>query len=388
MRRLVLGLLLLAAAGVVTWAWLHGAQAPAPTSQTAGTGAAVPVVTAPVQQRDVPLILTGIGTVQAFNAASIRSQVTGVVQSVDFREGQTVRKGDRLAQIDPRPYAARLEQAEAQLERDKAQLANVEVNLNRNIPLLSRGYATEQLVADQRAQVAQLQATVKFDQGAVDDARTQLSYTTLTAPFDGVTGIRLLDVGNVIQPTDVNGLVVLTQVKPISVVFTLPSANIAQVQDALTRGAVTAVAYDQSGSTALDTGSLLLINNQANPNSGTVQLKATFPNELGRLWPGAFVNVELTTSVAKGAATVPTDAIQQSDKGPFVFVVGADDKVRVRPVEVGQRTRGTAVVSTGLSPGETVVAQGQYRVTDGAVVQPADPSQVAASSTASAGMLP
>ena len=201
-------------------------------------------------------------------------------------------------------------------------------------------------------------------------------------------GVRMLDVGNIIHPTDANGLVVVTQVQPISILFTLPATDIGQVQDALSRGPVQAVAYDQTGTTALDTGQLLLINNQANPQSGTVQLKALFPNLQRRLWPGTFVNVELTTSVAKAALTVPTDAVQLGAQGEFAYVIGADNKVAVRPVQVTQRLRGEALVAKGLNAGETVVTQGQYRLTAGTLVVPSAPAEVANSSTATAGLLP
>jgi multidrug efflux system membrane fusion protein len=348
----------------------------------------VPVVTALVQQHDVPLVLTGLGTVQALNTASVRSQVTGLLQSVGFVEGQAVRRGDVLAQIDPRTYQARLEQAQAQLARDQSLLENTQINLNRNLPLLSRGFATDQQVTDQKYQVAQLQTALKSDQAAIDDARTQLSYTTLTAPFDGVTGVRMLDVGNIIHPTDANGLVIVTQVQPISVLFTLPTANIDRIQDALSKGHVQAVAYDQSGAHPLDTGQLLLVNNQADPQSGTVQLKALFPNLKRRLWPGTFVNVELTVSVTEHGLTVPTDAVQLGPQGDFVFAVGPDDKVVVRPVQVAQRFRGEALIGAGLSPGETVVTQGQYRLTPGARVVSTQPAQVANSSPATSGLLP
>ncbi len=349
---------------------------------------AVPVVTAPVQQHDVPIILGGLGTVQALNTATIRSQATGLLQTVDFVEGQEVHRGDILAQIDPRPYQARLQQAEAQLTRDQAQVSNVEVNLNRNVPLLNKGFATDQQVTDQRSQVTQLQSTLKSDQASIDDAQTQLSYTTLTAPFDGITGVRQIDAGNIIHPTDASGLVTMTQVQPIAVLFTLPAADIAQVQDALAKSEVPAVAFDQSGVQTLDTGKLLLVNNQADPQSGTVQLKALFPNLQRRLWPGTFVNVELTTSVATSALTVPADAVQQGPQGTFIYVVGADSKAVVRPVQTGQQRRNVAIISQGLNPDDTVVAQGQYRLTDGIAVVPSKPADVPGSSSATAGLLP
>jgi multidrug efflux system membrane fusion protein len=354
----------------------------------AASPAPVPVVAASVQQHDVPLILTGLGTVQALNAATIRGQVTGILERIDFTEGQMVKRGDVLAEIDPRIFQAQLDQARAQHARDQALLTNQEINLRRNEPLQQRGFASEQQVTGEQAQISQTQSTIKADQALIDNAQTQLDFATLRAPFDGVTGIRLVDIGNVIRPADPGGIVVLTQLQPISVIFTLPAAEIGTVQEALARGPVAATVYDQAGSRQLDTGTLLLINNQADPNSGTVQLKATFPNAQRQLWPGTFVNVQVTTSVLKDALTIPTNAVQQNDQGEFVFVVGADHKVSTRPVKVGQRVRGIALVSEGLNTGETVVVQGQYRLTPGTVVAASEPAQVPNTTTGSAGMLP
>ncbi len=379
------GLALVALAAVTAGAFQFlGAPKPPP----AAPAPPVPVVAAVVRQHDVPIILDGLGTVQALNSATIRSQVTGLLQSVNFVEGQTVQRGALLAQVDPRPNQARLDQAEAQLARDQAQLSNTEVNLGRNLPLLKRGFATSQQVADQASQVAQLRSALKSDQAAVEDAATQLSYTRLTAPFDGVTGVRTLDVGNIIHTTDTTGLVVVTQVQPIAILFTLPAASIPRVQDALAKGPVTTVAYDQAGTRALDTGRLLLINNQADASTGTVQLKALFPNPHRLLWPGTFVNVELTAAVVEHALTIPNDAVQQGTRGEFVFVIGADHRVTQRQVQISQRLRGVALVSSGLKAGESVVVQGQYRLVDGTAVVASAPSQVVNSSTATAGLLP
>lgn len=348
----------------------------------------VPVVVAPVRQQDVPILLTGLGTVRALNMATIRTQVTGKLQAVDFVEGQTVHRGDRLAQIDPRPYQAKLEQTQAQLSHDHAQMSNMEVNLNRNLPLLRSGFATDQQVTDQKSQIEQLQATAKSDQAAIDDAQTMLSYTTLTAPFDGISGVRRIDVGNIVHPTDANGLVTIAQVQPIAVLFTLPAADIAQVQAALAAGPLSVVAYDQAGTHVLDTGKLLLVNNEADPQSGTVQLKALFPNVERRLWPGTFVNVEVTTSVAKGALTVPTNSVQEGPNGPFIFVVGNGSKVAMQTVQLGQQSRGTTVVNSGLSLDSTVVTQGQYRLAAGTPVTASSPADVPGSSAATSGLLP
>lgn len=348
----------------------------------------VPAVVAQVHQGDVPIVLDGLGTVQALNTAVIRSQVTGLLQTVNFNEGQTVKRGDLLGQIDPRPEQAMLDEAVAQLGRDQANLANTQINLGRNVPLLRQGFATDQLVTDEKAQIAELQATIKFDQAAIENARTQLSYTSLVAPFDGVTGVRMMDMGNVIHPTDTNGLVTVTQVQPIDIVFILPTSDIPAVQQALEAGPVVATAYDQAGAKKLDVGKLLLINNLADPSTGTVQLKAQFPNPKRLLWPGAFVNVELAVRVVHDGLTIPTDALQQGANGPLVYVVGPGEKVAARTVQVMQRHRGVALVSEGLKPDETVVTQGQYRLADGIAITPSPPEQVANESAASAGLLP
>ncbi|WP_019903563.1 efflux RND transporter periplasmic adaptor subunit [Methylobacterium sp. 77] len=348
----------------------------------------VPVVTAAVTQEDVAIALTGLGTVQALNKAVIRSQVTGLLEAVDFTEGKAVKRGDVLARIDPRIYQAKLDQAKAQRAHDQALLANQQTNLQRDEPLLRRGYATDRQVTGEQAGVAQTESTQQADQAAIDAAATELDFATLRAPFDGVTGLRLIDIGNVVHPTDPGGIVVLTQVQPISVVFTLPTHDIGAVQAALDRGRVSVTVYDQAGTRQLDTGTLLLVDNEAAANSGTVRLKATFPNSGRQLWPGAFVNAQVTLSIVKAALTVPTNAIQRNDTGQFVFVVGPDQTVSPRLVEVSQRVRGVALVSEGLKAGETVVAQGQYRLTPGVTVVAESPAKVADTTTASAGMLP
>jgi len=380
-----IGLLLGAASATALAAHLTAAPPP-PALQPPPS---VPVVTAPVQQGDVPIILSGLGTVQALNTAVIRSQVTGQLQTVNFVEGQEVKRGDLLAQIDPRPQQSALDQANAALARDQTHLTNAGVNLNRNLPLLAKGFATDQQVTDQQSQVSQLQAAIKSDQAVIENAQAQLSYTALTAPFDGVTGVRTLDVGNIIHPTDNNGLVTLTQVQPIAILFTLPAKSIPDVQSALAAGEVQAAAYDQAGVRQLDTGKLLLlINNQADPASGTVQLKALFPNLKRLLWPGTFVNVDLTLRTVQNGLTVPTDAVQRGAQGDFVFVVGDSNKASVAQVQVDQRERGTALVSKGLQAGQTVVTQGQYRLADGTVVAPSKPTQVANESATTSGLLP
>ncbi len=358
------------------------------THQALAGSLPVPVVEAPVRRSDVPIVLSGLGTVHPVNVATIDSQITGMLQKVDFVEGQQVHTGEILAELDPRPYQARLAQAQAQLGRDQAQLASVRINLSRNVPLLKHGFATDQQVTDQQLRVAQLQNTVKFDQAAVDDARTQLSYATLTAPFDGITGIKRIDIGNIIRPTDATGLVKVTQIQPIAVLFTLPTSSITSVEDALSHGPLLTTAYDQSATRVLDIGRLLLVDNEADPRTGTVQLKAVFPNPKRLLWPGMFVNVDLAVSTAKGGLTVPIAALQQGQHGQFVFAVGTGGRVSVQPVEVTQQLRGTALVTGGLRAGEMVVVEGQYGLAAGTQVTEANPEQVANSSAATVGLLP
>ncbi len=381
--KLVAGVVVLAGAA---WGMQRYLQ-PAPVA-AAPAAPAVPVVITPVKQTDVAIVLSGLGTVQALNTAVIRSQVTGLLQSVNFTEGQEVKRGDLLAQIDPRLQQAALEQAKATQGRDQAHLTNAQTNINRNRPLLSKGFATEQQVTDEQSQITQLENDARSDEAAVDNAQTQLSYTSLMAPFDGVTGIQALDVGNIIHPTDATGLVTVTQVQPITVVFVLPAANIQAVQEALAAGPVQAAAYDQAGTRLLDTGKLLLINNQADPATGTVQLKAVFPNAKRLLWPGTFANVTLTLRTVHNGLTIPTDAVQQGTHGLFVFVVGPDNKVIDTPIEVQQRERGVALVSRGLQPNEAVIEQGQYNLVDGTSVVASKPGQVANASPATSGLLP
>ena len=379
-----LGVVGLAAVALALVYWRFADQ---PASAPAAASP-VPVVTAQVQRHDEPIVLSGLGTVQALNTASIQSQVTGVLEEVDFVEGQTVKKGDVLAKIDRRLFEAALAQAQGQLAKDTALHAQAQSDLARFQKLGKEDSIALQQVADQQFLVAQDAAAMEADRGLIASDQAQLDYTILRAPFDGVTGLLQIQIGNLIQPSNTMGIVVLTQVQPIAVVFILPQADIAPVQTAMAKGPVQATVYDQSGAEQLDVGTLLSINNQAMPTSGTVQLKAIFQNQQRQLWPGTFVNVDLTTSVVPNALTIPTNALQQNDKGQYVYVVGADKRVSVRPVEVAQRLHAVALISKGLQAGETVVVQGQYRLTPGTLVVATAPSDAPSPSTASAGMLP
>jgi membrane fusion protein, multidrug efflux system len=358
----------------------------------------VPVIATTVQQKSFPIVLIGIGNVTALNSATVRSMVTEQIISIDFKDGQFVKKGELLAQLDPSTYQAQLDQAEANLARDEAHLENGRINLGRYIPLQKQGFAPAQQVATQQAKIAQEEATIKGDQAAIGYSKTQLGYTKLVAPFDGIAGIRLLDVGNIIHasttrgsPSEPNALVVINQIQPISVMFTLGAAAIPEVQEALAKGSVKAIALSADGKTELETGTLAAIDNQANTTSGTITLKAIFANPDRKLWPGMFVNVRVVTQIQDNGLTVPLDAVQQGPQGRYVFVVGPDHKVAMQPVSVRETLNGEALIDKGLSAGETVVVRGQYRLTPGTVVSlanPNDPAAVPNPTPASAGLLP
>lgn len=372
--------------GLIAWR-ARGASSEPPPQAT--MQAPVPVVTTKVRVSNVPIVMTGIGTVEPYNVVDVHTQVTGTIERIGFVEGQTVHPGSLIAQLDPRPYQAALQQAEASLARDQANLANAQANLSRYVPLLKEGFSTPQQVADQVATVSELQAAITADQATIFNARTQLSYTTVTSPIDGVTGIRRVDVGNIVQPGTTIPIVTITQIQPISVVFTLPQSDLPAVQAAMARGTLATVAYDQNDRTKLAQGTLLMVNNTVNQSSGTVQLKATFPNKNRELWPGEFVNVQLIVATRQDGITVPLAALQQGQNGQFVFRVQSDGTVNEQPVAVGETLDGRALIDSGLQSGDTVVAAGQYRLSNGvrvAEVSPSDP-EVQDTTEASAGML-
>jgi multidrug efflux system membrane fusion protein len=371
--------------GVAAWRVQGASQ----TAQTQPPAPAVPVVAEKVQVSDVPLVRSGIGTVMPYNVVDVHAQVTGTIDKIGFVEGQTVHPGSLIAQLDPRPFQAALQQAESNLARDQAHLTNAQTNLGRFVPLAKQGYATQQQVTDQTSAVTQLQAAIVGDKAAIFNAQTQLGYTTITSPIDGVTGIRHVDVGNILQPSSTTPIVTITQIQPISVDFTLPQRDIPAVQAAMAKGSLTAIAYGQDDRTELGQGTLLLVDNRINQSSGTAQLKATFPNENRALWPGEFVNVRLTVAVQHDGISVPLSALQQGQSGQLVYVVQPDGTVRQRPVTVAQTLDGRALIDRGLTAGETVVTAGQYGLSDGVKVAEVAASnpQVQNSTEASAGML-
>jgi multidrug efflux system membrane fusion protein len=367
-RRLIfVSLFGLAAAGAGLGAFLYATNTSAPAA-TAPEPVRVPVVTSMVTSGDVPIYLRGVGTVIAYNNVVVRSQITGQLVKISFNQGQTVHQGDVLAEIDPRPYQAQLDQTTANRDRDQAQLINAQQNLNRYTQLGSKGWATPQLVETQQAQLGQLQAMVKSDEALMDAARVNLSYTQLTAPIDGVTGIRQIDNGNIIHPTDPNGLVDVTQIQPISIIFTLPETTFGEIQAQMAKGPLKVLAYSQDHKTELDQGTLELIDNQILQTTGTIRLRANFPNVRRMLWPGELVNARLLLETRHNGLTIPPGAVQQGPNGSYVYVIAPNDTAQLRPVKVDQISEGAAVIDSGVQANEAVVVDGQYGLQPGSLV--------------------
>ncbi len=341
------------------------AAAPAPAPP-------VPIVAATVVQHDVPIYLTGVGTVIAYNTDIVRAQIQGQITSINFTEGQQVHAGDLLAQIDPRPYQALIDQYLANLERDQAQLVNARANQARYNQLGDKGWATPQLVETQNAQVSQLQAAIKADQALIDAAKVQLSFTRLTSPIDGVVGIRQIDVGNIISPSNTNGLCVVTQLDPISLIFTLPETVLPQIQQQQrkTKAPLSVLAYNQDNTIRLGEGQLGLVNNEILQTTGSIQLKANFANKDRSLWPGELVNARLLLDTRHNGLTVPASVVQQGPNGPYAYVVNSDDTVSLRRIKVAEVSDGQALIDSGLKADEQVVVDGQYKLRPGTLVVP------------------
>jgi membrane fusion protein, multidrug efflux system len=342
----------------------------------AGTAArsaptAIAVDTAAVTHADVPIYLSGLGTVQAFYTVTVTARVDGELQRIAFTEGQTVRKGDLLAQIDPRPNQAAYEQAVATKAKDAAQLGNAKRDLERYTILQPQDLASKQTVDTQRAMVDQLNAQVQVDQALIDNARTQLDYTRITSPINGRTGIRLVDPGNIVHAAATTGIVVVTQVQPISVIFTLPEEDLAAINAALSAGPVNVTTVSRDGSTELDQGTLTLVDNVIDQTTGTAKLKATFGNAHNTLWPGQYVNARVSVRTERNALTLPTAAVQLGPNGPFTYVVKPDSTVEVRQLKLGDESGGLTVVRSGLALNERVVTSNQYRLQAGVHVRTA-----------------
>jgi multidrug efflux system membrane fusion protein len=329
---------------------------------------AAPVLVARASVTDVPVYLDAVGTTKALNTVTVRAQVGGQIVKIAFREGQDVKRGDVLAEIDPRTYQAQLDQAVAKKAQDEATLANARIDLDRYSRLVATNSGSKQQADTQKAMVAQLQAQVQFDQAAIDNAQTMLSYTKITAPADGRTGIRLIDEGNLVQAGDTAGIVVVTQLRPIAVLFNLPQQQFQQVTKAFTQGPVTVEATGADSRTIVDRGTLSVIDNQMDQTTGTIRMKAEFPNAELQLWPGQYVNIRLLVETLKQVVTVPTAAVQRGPSGTFTFVVGDDSTVTVRPVTVARQDDARAVIVNGLNTDERVVTTGFTRLSAGTKV--------------------
>lgn len=368
---LILGLLL-------SFAGCGGAN----TKAQAGAGPqAIPVAVASAEKRDVPVYLTGLGSVQAYNTVSLKSRVDGQIVQIAFKEGQFVKQGDLLMVIDPRPYQVALEQAQAALARDQAQLMNAQLDLNRYQGLVKDGVISQQQFDSQHALVSQLQGTVQSDQAAIDNAKLQLVYTRITAPVSGRIGLRLVDIGNMVHATDTNPLLVVTQLQPISIVFTLPEDVLPSVAQHMKGGPLEVDAYSRDDLTKLGTGKLLTIDNQIDPATGTGKLKANFDNPDNALWPNQFVNAHLLLETQKDKVVVPAAAVQRGPNGQsFTYVVKPDKTAEVREVKVAFTQGNISAIDSGLSAGEQVVTDGQDKLQNGSRVDPHPASRTAGAS--------
>jgi multidrug efflux system membrane fusion protein len=351
------------------------ADTPAGTRSAAGPAASsapIPVTVATVQKADFPVYLNGLGTVQPYQTVTVRSRVDGQITKVDFRQGRMVKEGDVLVEIDPRPYKAALDQAVAKKAQDEANLANAKRDLERYASL--KDFASRQQVDTQQALVDQLTAQVAGDQAAIENAQTQVDYTTIKAPLSGRAGFRTVDPGNIVHASDQTGIVSIVQLQPISVVFTAPEEEIQRINKALQAGDVPVKALSSDGLRTLAEGRLALVNNQVDQATGTIGMKATFANKDDELWPGLSVATRVLVDTLKKAVVVPDDAVQRGPDGLYVFVVGDDNKVGMQPVTISQSDQGQSVVAHGLTAGQTIVVAGQYRLQGGSLVKPGEAS--------------
>ncbi len=374
-------LLAAAVAGIGYFGWqrFHSEQpaAQADAQKRAPARVAVPVKIAPVDKADFPVYLTGLGTVQGFNTVVVRTRVDGQINKIDFREGQFVKEGDTLVEIDPRPFQAALDQANAKKAQDEANLANANLDLQRFTKLGE--FATRQQTDTQRSTVAQLTAQIQADAALITNAQTQLDYATVKAPISGVVGLRQVDVGNIVNAATQTGIVTIAQVEPIAVIFTAPEDQLPDIKAALAASPPKTIALSTDGKRVLSTGTLALINNQVDTSSGTIRLKAVFDNKDHALWPGQSVSTRLLVKTLKDATVIPDDAVQHGTDGLYAFSVNQENKAELRKVRIGQSIDGRSVVEEGLSPGQQVITAGQFKVQPGTLVSTAvassDPAQ-------------
>jgi multidrug efflux system membrane fusion protein len=371
-----------AAVGYLGWQRFYGPNPGAKTenaqkSASSTSGVPVRVTIAPVEKADFPVYLTGLGTVQGFNTVVVRTRVDGQIDKIAFKEGQLVNQGDLLAQIDPRPFQAALDQAKAKKAQDEANLANANLDLQRFTRLGE--FATRQQTDTQRSTVAQLTAQISADDAAISNAQTQVDYTTVKAPISGVAGLRQVDVGNIVNASTQTGIVTIAQIEPIAVIFTAPEEQLPYINEAQSVQPLNVIAITTDGKKPLAEGTLAVINNQVDTTSGTIRLKGVFDNKSHALWPGQSVSTRLLVKTLKDATVVPDDAIQHSTNGLYAYIVNQDNKAEVRKVKVSQSIDGRSVVDEGLSPGEQVITSGQVRVQPGTLVTTAvassDPAQ-------------
>lgn len=357
-------------AGGITWRHISSSAATPPAASADIAPAPIPATLGTAERKNVPVYLDGLGTVQAYNTVTVNTRVDGTLDKVSFVEGQDVKAGDVLAQIDPRPFKASLDLAVATKAKDEAQLVNARLDLKRfkDSSLLA---STQQQIDTQQALVNQLAATVEGDQANIEAAQVQLDYTTIRAPISGRTGIRLVDQGNIVHAANTTGLVVITQLQPISVVFTLPQDELQSVihEMGASKAPLIAVAQGRDDRRTLDTGTLSLVDNQIDPTSGSVRLKAVFPNSRYTLWPGQFVNVRLQLKTLDNVVTVPSTAVQRGPDGMFVYTVKPDTSIAIQPVSVAQMSQGTSVIDKGVAAGTPIVVAGQFRLKPGSRVE-------------------
>jgi membrane fusion protein, multidrug efflux system len=339
-------------------------------AQAASGPRAVSVAIAPVQQQDVPVYLSGLGAVTAFNTANIKSRVDGQIMKVNFREGQDVHQGELLIEIDARPYEVQVEQLQAQLFRDQAQLRDAKLNLERYTALIPSGSIAQQQVDTQKALVDQLDGTVRNDQAQIDSAKLNITYCHITAPFGGRVGLRQVDPGNIVHASDSNPMLILTQLQPIAVIFTLPEDVLPRVAQQMRRGTLEVDAFSRDDQTKLASGKLLTIDNQIDPTTGTAKLKAVFDNRDNKLWPNQFVNADLLVETRKNSTVVPTAAILRGPQGSYVYTVNPDKTVVDKQVTIALTQGDTTIVTAGVNPGETVVTDGQDKLQRGSKIEP------------------
>lgn len=374
-------LLALVAAGLGYYGWhryhSEAQETAANSAQKAARSAAVRVSVATVEKADFPVYATSLGTVQAFNTVLVRSRVDGQIDKIAFTEGQVVKQGDLLTVIDPRPYQALLDAAKAKKDQDEANLANTNLDLQRFIKLGE--FATRQQLDTQRSSVSQLTAQIAADVAAISNAQTQLDYTQISTPISGVVGLRLVDVGNIVNASQQTGIVTITQIEPIAVIFTAPENQLPDIKDAQGATPLKTIALTTDGKRSLAEGKLAVVNNQVDSTSGTIRLKAVFENKDHALWPGQSVSTRLLVKTLKDATVVPDDAVQHGTEGLYAFVVNQDNKAELRKVKVSQSIDGRSVIENGVSPGERVVVTGQFKVQPGSlvsiVVANSDPAQ-------------